>query len=321
MKHSLLTILLLLLLGAVVNVGVAWLLALADARRDTQRYFFNDGSKKWGVMHITGLGMDEYTLFFDADGFDLRRQESLGYGSVPEWARWRGAPGQNWVEWTDAFGWPFRCLLFGAVQPSNPPPLVTRWGALPVRPRSGFLFRGWVPLVPLWMGMIAGTLFYAALLWLLIPGPFVLRRFLQLRRGLCPKCAYPMGESAVCTECGQSACSQRALFRCRSLTRTQTGRATCRTTGLHAAISLRAPHWHCTFMALAPSATEGPQSILSMCIVWAGPCIRFSGSTRARRDRRPVPSSPSTRGWSAMRGRISSFVLGGYIFPFALHHG
>ncbi len=34
------------------------------------------------------------------------------------------------------------------------------------------------------------------------PGPFVLRRFLRVRRGLCPKCAYPIGESLVCTECG-----------------------------------------------------------------------------------------------------------------------
>ena len=43
-----------------------------------------------------------------------------------------------------------------------------------------------------------------AILWLLIPGPFALRRFLRLRRGLCPKCAYPMGESPVCSECGKA---------------------------------------------------------------------------------------------------------------------
>ncbi len=35
-------------------------------------------------------------------------------------------------------------------------------------------------------------------------GPFALRRFLRVRRGLCPKCAYPMGESSVCTECGRA---------------------------------------------------------------------------------------------------------------------
>ena len=59
-----------------------------------------------------------------------------------------------------------------------------------------------LPLRPIWPGFALNTVFYATLLWLLIPGPFVLRRFLRLRRGLCPKCAYPMGESSVCTECG-----------------------------------------------------------------------------------------------------------------------
>ena len=59
-------------------------------------------------------------------------------------------------------------------------------------------------LVPIWPGFALNTLFYATLLWLLLPGPFALRRFLRVRRGLCPKCAYPMGESAVCTECGRA---------------------------------------------------------------------------------------------------------------------
>ncbi len=41
-----------------------------------------------------------------------------------------------------------------------------------------------------------------AVLWLLICGSFALRRFIRRRRGLCPACAYPMGDSNVCTECG-----------------------------------------------------------------------------------------------------------------------
>ncbi len=60
------------------------------------------------------------------------------------------------------------------------------------------------PAYPIWPAFIANTLFYATLLWLLITGAFALRRFLRVRRGLCPKCAYPMGESAVCTECGNA---------------------------------------------------------------------------------------------------------------------
>ena len=66
-------------------------------------------------------------------------------------------------------------------------------------------------LHPLWPGFAVNTLFYAAILWFLIRGPFALRRSLRLRRGLCPKCAYPMGESAVCTECGKTLPSRTPL--------------------------------------------------------------------------------------------------------------
>ena len=61
-----------------------------------------------------------------------------------------------------------------------------------------------LPLRPIWPGFGVNTLFYAAVLWLLIPGSFVLRRFIRVSRGLCPACAYPMGESAVCSECGKA---------------------------------------------------------------------------------------------------------------------
>ena len=61
-----------------------------------------------------------------------------------------------------------------------------------------------LPLRPIWPGFAVNTAFYAAILWLLIPGPFALRRLIRRRRGRCPSCAYPMGESSVCSECGQS---------------------------------------------------------------------------------------------------------------------
>ncbi len=63
---------------------------------------------------------------------------------------------------------------------------------------------GDVPIQPIWPGFAVNTVFYAAALWLLIPGPFVLRRVIRVRRGLCPKCAYPAGDSAACSECGKA---------------------------------------------------------------------------------------------------------------------
>jgi hypothetical protein len=67
-----------------------------------------------------------------------------------------------------------------------------------------------LPLRPVWPGFAVNTLFYAAVIWLLICGPFVLCRFIRVRRGLCPKCAYPVGTSDQCSECGK-ALPQRAV--------------------------------------------------------------------------------------------------------------
>jgi hypothetical protein len=63
-----------------------------------------------------------------------------------------------------------------------------------------------LPLRPIWPGFAINTMFYAAILWLLFaalhPGGFVRRR-IRARRGQCPACAYPVGASNVCTECGR----------------------------------------------------------------------------------------------------------------------
>jgi hypothetical protein len=55
---------------------------------------------------------------------------------------------------------------------------------------------------PIWPGFAINTVFDAAILWLLFAAPFALRRRWRFKRGLCPKCAYPVGASEVCAECG-----------------------------------------------------------------------------------------------------------------------
>jgi hypothetical protein len=57
---------------------------------------------------------------------------------------------------------------------------------------------------PIWPGFAINTVFYAFILWLLLAAPFALRRRRRIRRGLCPACAYPVGDSPVCTECGKT---------------------------------------------------------------------------------------------------------------------
>src|SRR5678816_2967482 len=61
-----------------------------------------------------------------------------------------------------------------------------------------------LPLRPIWPGFAINTIFYAAVLWLLFAAFGQIRRRRRIKRGLCPACAYPVGESAVCTECGKA---------------------------------------------------------------------------------------------------------------------
>jgi len=69
-------------------------------------------------------------------------------------------------------------------------------GAVNLRDLGAFPYR------PIWPGFAINTLFYAGVLWVLCCGPFALRRMIRRRRGLCAACAYPIGQSDVCTECG-----------------------------------------------------------------------------------------------------------------------
>ncbi len=61
-----------------------------------------------------------------------------------------------------------------------------------------------LPLRPIWPGFAFNTLFYAALLWLLIPVPFALRRHIRRKRGLCVACGYDLRHANhdACPECG-----------------------------------------------------------------------------------------------------------------------
>ena len=190
MKRRLLIIAIFLLLGAVVNVAVAWCYAIG-------------GWLPEGRQTTVELDRGEAKQLF-ADRLAVVAEPTSGYEErcvgrtflvvsidPPDLAEH-----QVQVLMT---GWP--CLA-----------LEGQWGLVHGRSKaSGLLITRWerrhqavaFPLRPLWPGFAVNTLLYAVILWLLLLGPFALRRFLRLRWGLCPKCAYPMGESQVCTECGK----------------------------------------------------------------------------------------------------------------------
>ena len=112
----------------------------------------------------------------------------------------------------DARGWPMlsmRCTFICAR-----PPLLLLYGhkvvggrELPRRTRQGerlstATLRA-LPYIPIPLGSVVNTLFYATILWLPF-APFQLRRYMRIKRGHCIKCGYDLRGTVheVCPECG-----------------------------------------------------------------------------------------------------------------------
>ena len=194
-KRRLVIVAIFLLAGAVVNVGVAWGCAAWSPFQRQRSMTSHEISMRlvsaehaanntnlaglWTGFCFEGWGIDCYCI----------------YGPRPPQpyvlAVWRaGVPLRTlygkWIRHSSGLN---KSGIIGPPEISNP---AVR-SMVPTRQ---------IPYKPLLAGFTINTLFYAALLWLPIPGPFALRRFLRVRRGRCPKCKYPMGESAVCSECG-----------------------------------------------------------------------------------------------------------------------
>ena len=210
MKRCLLIVVIFLLAGAVVNVAVAWAFGLR-------------------IVLITG-GVTESGALWAVDGATrCRRFENH------EWeAFWKVKPNVPSVRQRGSFG--FECRLSGRIvrvysgffptesgntlRASEHVQVIQLRCGLPMRSlmheitsinyqvlnssTMGRFRSEQLPVIPIWPGFAINTIVYATILWLLILGPFVLRRFIRVQRGRCVKCGYPMGESGVCSECGKA---------------------------------------------------------------------------------------------------------------------
>jgi len=229
----------LLLLGAVINSAVAWAFA---ARRATVTIERNEAGcfviwdRPWQVVQEKRMGMtdvwwadlrssptsggDAVAIVADYERklADLRvtnpvmmlgsRRDALG--SRPRWGTLAGNPISDDVEMGGdiAFGFPLRSLWMSTTSDliGNATANERLWGGWTIRgqveSRGNQFFA--LPYRVIVTGFALDTLFYAAMVWMLYATPMWLRRRRRIRRGLCPACAYPIGSSDVCTECGQS---------------------------------------------------------------------------------------------------------------------
>ena len=187
MKRRLLIIVVCLLAGVVVNVAVAWGCARwpryanwisPDEDLQVRRSSRDVG---WWNKHLVPLFDADIDMLWESRDLGVEIRVFVGMDS-----NHRDVYGTHVLSGLPA--WSMSGEAWDAGQ-------LPKWSKL-------FVDSGWIPLRPIWPGFVINTLFYAVILWLLIPGPFALRRFIRRRRGLCPGCGYLVGESDVCTECG-----------------------------------------------------------------------------------------------------------------------
>ncbi len=226
-----------LLMGAIVNVAVAWGLALcldplAPARNTPQgswQQSIDHREGTWSVWSNRRIG----SLWILSSpryrtGFEGTASGPPPDTLIPAWAASSLTPTAT-VAYNDpslgrlyrtahATGWPTLSMagMYRGDQTDEPIARsalvigVAPWSVGP--PVSGQIT---VPravlLRPLWPGFAINTLFYAGLVWLLFAVPRALRRRRRVKQGLCPKCAYPVGASDFCTECG-AAVNRRSVI-------------------------------------------------------------------------------------------------------------
>ena len=209
MKRRLTKLVAFLLLGAIVNVGVAWGCALFSTplRPDKNLGRFNTDFSR--IVY-------EHRSFGSARFWDVR----IGIGSVTSV---EGTPAvdilPNWANDDDlrlftfhvyeGRGWPELALWCVHERPQVANRQFNSRGALdaglPVSRTPGWMSAPRaLPLRPIWPGFAINTIFYAVIVWVLWSSPFAARRVSRRRRGLCIKCGYDLrGDySAGCPECG-----------------------------------------------------------------------------------------------------------------------
>jgi len=184
-----------LLLGAIVNVAVAWGYGLWSSPDEQNGEILEPATvalirQRFGMPSLLPDETVGYQTYGSGLTFQVIHDGISIQGSTLSWAH---------TAISVACGWPARSMRCGVISQN---------GAIEylhsIQPPKGFSASvlPMLPCAPLWPGFAINTIFYAAILWLFFTVPFALRRHRRIKRGQCPACAYPIGTSPVCTECG-----------------------------------------------------------------------------------------------------------------------
>ena len=215
MKRVALKVVLFLLLGAILNVAVAWGCAAWSAGAELYSIDW-DGprvplNERQALVPFRSLLPPESDwVYNDLHVRGFWRREYFG---LPEWyfdpaGGGGGSGGYPALVGITRAGWPMLSMKSIDTHVDRE----TEWArkyqhAIPVYIEvdigGPIALERPLPCWPMITGFAINTVFYAAILWLLFAFPFTVRRRRRIKRGLCPACAYPVGTNDVCTECGQ----------------------------------------------------------------------------------------------------------------------
>lgn len=233
-RRIIFTIIVLLTFGVILNTLAAWTCVaisrhrLFDARRLGQLRAAKDEAELQSQVRIIEPASDVYlALYFDRPGSSVLMQEE-GAGNLAKrrtiheagWPAFsfraeqsRDIGGRKRNVWglrlgTLDMGFPSLPSMSGPTPALPAPgmrlgskPLATMPPPPPLAPSQ--TADRLLPLRPLWPGFATNSVFYAVIAWLLWMLFTMAMRMQRRLRRRCGGCAYPIGVSPVCTECGR----------------------------------------------------------------------------------------------------------------------
>jgi len=210
-------ILLFLLLGAILNIALAWIIEIVvDKTRPLSvenRLRITEGSTLHDVETFARWGATDHSSAWTRLPVEVPWRRMEGNEDIlnrwPDFSEplenFRNGTQQAEIRNAGLRGWPMLALWGETrwyVQANGNSSANEAHGSLrlPATRSSSFIF----PLRPLWPGFAINTVFYAAVLWLPFAAFGRIRRRRRIKRGLCVRCGYPIapGRSAACSECG-----------------------------------------------------------------------------------------------------------------------
>lgn len=226
MKRTVLLIVVFLLIGATINIVVAWSLAI----RQPVRMGFGVARERLAEYHYAKVQPEKWIRIIERFGEIDAAQggyaptvrswgpvRSLPYETLlPEWSRIGSLPDTAYQD--DPFcctyrevatGWPSLSLRFSTLSSYESTDVVQSSGRLQISSAiiSDEIWgekRRELPVHPIAWGFALNTILYAGLAWVLLGSPFWLRRYVRCKRGLCSQCGYDLrgDEHERCPECG-----------------------------------------------------------------------------------------------------------------------